>query len=260
MMFIFLKLLVVAFLITLVVGDLYTPDDELPKGGITKYLKGETEVSCLLQCERDQQCDNAMFKSKNKQMRRGDCWFVKMNATDQGEEMQMLKTDEAITSYKKVLPKCPQDEWTLLKRNVCFGARPKEYGEFKVQYDAVIKSIKLVHVGGIGVKCVDYRPATKWGCRVNEIPPFGEENIAVVITDKQNKLLYPDTAYHKGAGFFFLPGYNSTSAYLILPGPSEIIHKGQELRLHFSEDLYELDASDNSGESCADIYAKLCAT
>lgn len=102
MTFILLKFAVMSFQIILVVGDLYTPDDELPKGGITKYLKGETEVSCLLQCERDQQCDNVMFELKNKQMMRGDCWFVKRNATDKGEEMQKLKAVKAMTSYKKV--------------------------------------------------------------------------------------------------------------------------------------------------------------
>lgn len=152
------------------------------------------------------------------------------------------------------------DDWTLLKRNVCFGARSKEYGQFEVQYDAVTSAIKLVHVGGIGVTCVNTKPVTKWGCAANELPPFGVENIAVVITDKQNKLLYPAMAYHKGSVYFFLSGYNANSAYLIFNVPSDIIHKGQQLRLHFSEDIFGLNTLDNSGESCADIYAKLCAT
>lgn len=99
----FLKIAVFAFQVLFVMGGYYTLDDELPdETSITKYLKRETEVSCLLQCERDKQCDRIMFKVQNKQMRNGECWFVKQNTTDKGGEMQTLKKDRSIKSYKKV--------------------------------------------------------------------------------------------------------------------------------------------------------------
>ncbi|XP_057316547.1 uncharacterized protein LOC130657575 [Hydractinia symbiolongicarpus] len=268
------EIAVAAFQILFVRCGYYTQDDELPDGGVTKYLKRETKISCLLKCERDEDCDNIMFKLQNKEMMNGECWFVKKNATDTAEEIQKLKKDKAIEGYKalptkafcnfgdrvmtntsKGMCKCKGD-WILLKRNVCFGARANEYGTFKVQHDAVMTDIKLVHVGGPGVSCEETQPSTKWGC--DHVSYFNVENVAAVITDDQNNLLYPSIENYAGHGFFTVPGYNANSPYLIFNATSHTVHKGQELRLHYGETLFGLYLANNSGESCADIYAKLC--
>ncbi|XP_057316310.1 uncharacterized protein LOC130657348 [Hydractinia symbiolongicarpus] len=147
-------------------------------------------------------------------------------------------------------------EWILLKCNVCFGARANEYGTFKIQHDAVMTDIKLVHVGGPGLRCAENTPPTKWGC--DHSPPFNEGNVASVLTDDQNNLLYPSMKYHKKLGFFTVPGYNANSPYLIFNATSHTVYKGQELRLHYGETRFGGYLSNNSGESCADVYAKLC--
>lgn len=274
----FLKIAVFAFQVLFVMGGYYTLDDELPdETSITKYLKRETEVSCLLQCERDKQCDRIMFKVQNKQMRNGECWFVKQNTTDKGGEMQTLKKDRSIKSYKKTTPECPakakcyygncaitndlkgyncecRSDWILLKRNVCFGARANQYGTFNIQYDAYMTGIKLVHVGGIGVTCLENVALTKWGC--DYINQFSNRYVSVVITNYQNNKLYPYGG-HIGSGFYSVPGYNANSPYLIFGARNYTVYRNEEFRIHYAETLMGY-YQNNNGTSCADIYAKLC--
>ncbi|XP_057309791.1 uncharacterized protein LOC130647822 [Hydractinia symbiolongicarpus] len=275
-MFIFLKIAVFTLQILFVWGGYYTLDDELPDGGVTKYFKNCTEVSCLLQCEREKQCDRIMFKLHNKQMRNGECWFVK-NTTDKGEEMQTLKKDKSIKSYQKTTPECPskakcyygncaitndlkgyncecQDDWILLKSNVCFGARANQYGTFNIQYDAYMTGIKLVHVGGNGVTCLENVALTKWGC--DSINQYSNKYVSVVITNYQNNVLYPYMG-HLGEGFYSVPGYNANSPYLIFGGRNYTVYRNKELRIHYGETLMGYHQK-NNGTSCADIYAKLC--
>lgn len=77
----------------------YVQGDELPNGNITKHLKGKTEVSCLLGCERSEQCDTILFKLKNERTRSGYCWFVKKkNTTDVKRKMQ----NSSAKIFKKV--------------------------------------------------------------------------------------------------------------------------------------------------------------
>lgn len=115
--------------------------------------------------------------------------------------------------------------------------------------------IKLVHVGGIGVTCAG-TALTKWGCDFGT-PPFTVENIGVVITDDQNKKLYPSMEYDKGNGFSFIPGYDANSPYVVFNAPIHAVYKRQEMRLHYGEALFGTYLDNNSGRSCADIYVKL---
>ncbi|XP_057303158.1 uncharacterized protein LOC130640656 [Hydractinia symbiolongicarpus] len=273
-MFKFFLLGLAAIQITFVGTALYTPDEEIPDGSITKYFKGKTEISCLLQCERDEQCDRVIFKLQNKQMRNGECWFVETNTGS----IQKLKKDKSIKSYKKIMPEYPAQpvchfgdlvitntsieykcqckrEWTLLKRNVCFGTHPNEFGTFEIQNNAVMTDIKLVYVGRGGVTCIANTPLTKWGCDHNQQFVIG--NIGVIITDNQNTILYPSMEYHIWSGFFSVPGYNANSPYLIFNAKNHTVKKGEELRLHYAETLFGYHEN-NNGTSCADIYAKLC--
>lgn len=118
--------------------------------------------------------------------------------------------------------------------------------------------VKLVNVGGGGVKCKEGTPTAKWGCDLGGV--FVLENVGVVITDDRNEHLYPSLKYHKKYGFFHIPGYNANSPSLIFNETYHTVHKNQQLRFHYGEALYGKDGyiSDNDGESCADIFAKLC--
>ncbi|XP_057316188.1 uncharacterized protein LOC130657230 [Hydractinia symbiolongicarpus] len=148
-------------------------------------------------------------------------------------------------------------DWVLLKRNLCFGARANEFGTFEIQHDAVISAMKLVYVGGGGVTCFDGARLTNWGCEY-EPYPFVRENVAAVITDDQDNILYPSKVYDKTLGFFFVPGYNADSPFLIFNATNHTVHQGQKLRLHYGEALLSPYHFNNLGQSCVDIYAELC--
>ncbi|XP_057316838.1 uncharacterized protein LOC130657862 [Hydractinia symbiolongicarpus] len=173
------------------------------------------------------------------------------------EERKPCKSRKCVDTCDDAGFKCEPTflgDWILLKHNVCFGAHENEFGTIKLQHDAVMTNIKLVHVGGPGLTCVRGTPLTKWGCDYGGV--FVTENVAAVITDDQNNLLYPSTEYYLSNGFFNVPGYNAKSPYLIFHAASHTVHKGQELRLHYGDTLFDGYLSNNSGESCADVYAK----
>ncbi|XP_057297334.1 uncharacterized protein LOC130626933 [Hydractinia symbiolongicarpus] len=184
------------------------------------------------------------------------------NATNVGpvcEERKPCKCGKCVDTCDDAGFKCEPaflGEWILLKRNVCFGARENEFGTFEIQHDAVMTDIKLVHIGGPGLKCIENTIPTKWGCSYDKAL-FTVKYVAAVITDDQNKQLYPSMQPDKG--FFTVPGYNANSPYLIFNATSHTVYKGQELRLHYGEAWVSNGyLSNNSGESCADIYVKLC--
>ncbi|XP_057315236.1 uncharacterized protein LOC130656407 [Hydractinia symbiolongicarpus] len=145
-------------------------------------------------------------------------------------------------------------EWTLLKDNVCFGAKSGEFGTFEIQQDAVMTGMKLLHVGGDGVKCANNTPLTKWGCNYASV--FILDNIGIFITANRT-ILYPSREYEEKFGFSHIPGYNANSPYLIFNATNHTVYKGQELQLYYAEDYHDSYAHDNDGKSCADIYAKL---
>lgn len=99
-----LPLLLASFLHMMALqGKFYTSIDELPYGIIIKQLQEMSIVTCLLLCENEKLCDRAMFKKRLNQ--RGDCWLIQENTTDAGEEMQRLREDESIESFKTLLRK-----------------------------------------------------------------------------------------------------------------------------------------------------------
>ncbi|XP_057293864.1 uncharacterized protein LOC130622416 [Hydractinia symbiolongicarpus] len=263
----------------LVKAGIYVQGDELPNGNITKYLKGKTEVSCLLECERSEQCDTILFKQKNKQTRSGYCWFVKKkNTTDVKKKMDNssakifkklpstcaagppCKYKQCVDIYASKGYRCKyKDDWILLQQNVCFGARANEFGTFTIQHEAVMTGMKLVHVGGVGLQCVDTTP-TKWGCNSTFHLGYKMENVMTLVTDVENKIIYPNIKYHIEKYGYLLPGYNANSPYLIFNSRNYTLHQGQELRIQYGETLYITPLYNNKGVSCADIYAKFADT
>lgn len=256
----------------------YISDDKLPDGGVTKYLKQITEVSCLLQCERDEECDNAIFRLRSKENRLGDCGFVKKDVPDKDGEMQTLQQNEPMSGYKRVVT-CPrnamchygqcvntndpkgyrcecQEGWILLKRDVCFGAFANQFGTFYIPNNGVMTEIKLQHVGGSGVTCGGYG-RTNWGCDATT-EYDNRDKVGVAITDADNNVIYPNSSFHIKHGYHSIPGYNAFSPFLIFNSSSHAVFKGQELRLHYAETLFGAYLDNNHGESCADVYAKLC--
>ena len=97
--------------------------------------------------------------------------FISMMAT-------ALMLDEASANS------CPR--WVKLNKSpVFFGARGNQYGRFSYNRNIFVTSFMLVHRTGT-VTC-NKKLYSYWGCTANH------PHIAVVLTDKQNRILAPAT-------------------------------------------------------------------
>ncbi|XP_057310195.1 uncharacterized protein LOC130648173 [Hydractinia symbiolongicarpus] len=233
-------------------------------------------VTCLLLCENEKLCDRAMFKKRLDQ--HGDCWLIQENTTDAGEEMQRLREDESIESFKTLLRKmdpvakvenqciaieckdstfsceCTEEKWKLLKRNVCFEMSPQKFGTFKMLGDGHLQGVKLKYVNGTGILCSMEWEDTKWSC--GGMKYARPDHIGVVVKDGQDKVIYPSSKYHIANHSYKVPGYNAYSPYLVFNASSHIINWGEILTLHFSETLTSAYENYNDVESntCVDVF------
>ena len=138
--------------------------------------------------------------------------------------------------------------WVKLNKSpICFGAKGKAFGSFTYGKNIFVSAFMLVHRSG-AVSC-DGKRYSYWGC-----PPNHAE-IFTVITDGKNHLLAPATKSTR----FRLPGYTSSSSALVfcVQKTPLCVFSTTEIRLWYTEDLYNAGASDNGGKTCADVYAAL---
>lgn len=140
------------------------------------------------------------------------------------------------------------ERWVLQKKNVCFGAKRSQFGTFEVQSTGLLRAIKLVHTKG-QVTCRHGHGHSNWGC--------GGKKISTVVTTITNKILSPGNV--ASSGWVTLPKYTSESRVIVLDNPAyeAKVKEGQTLRLWYGEDLKDWHDGDNSGTSCADVYADI---
>ena len=139
---------------------------------------------------------------------------------------------------------------------VCFGARDKQPGEFKVPLHGKMGGVRLVHLYGY-VSCHTSDPTnwSPWGCGYGAY-----QEINAVITNDQNQQLLPPaeflSAHHPQGKWHKIPGYNSTSPVIELKVFQDPLNvsAGQELRLWYAEDLTNWTVHDNGGRTCADVF------
>lgn len=140
---------------------------------------------------------------------------------------------------------------------VCFGALGDRFGTFKVPKGGKLMKIKLVHLYGY-VQCTGNASVywSHWGCGYY---PQGTviDFISVSVTTASNSVLFPPYAINKGSfKWALVPGYSSRTPDLVMSiydTPVEVT-TGQELRLWYTEDLYNTWEADNGGKVCADVY------
>ncbi|KAL9955358.1 hypothetical protein ACROYT_G036668 [Oculina patagonica] len=144
---------------------------------------------------------------------------------------------------------CPR--WVKLNKSpVCFGARGNQYGKFTTfNRNIFVSQFMLVHRTGT-VSC-DKKQYSYWGCTPNH------SDLAVVLTDQQNRLLAP--ASFNGGGWYNLAGYTSSSSVLVFCAPKKphCVFANSELRLWYGVDYRNRSESDNAGKTCADVYGLL---
>ena len=144
---------------------------------------------------------------------------------------------------------------------VCFGAKDDSYGNFSIKEAGLINTFKLVHRSG-AVRCSPNYPASYWGCTVKR--SLGSKMLATVLTYKnKTALLLADyTRKTSSCGFkyhtYSLNGITVDSKELVF---NQLPHQlsvsfGQEFQIWYAEDLNDCTEQDNSGETCADVYAR----
>ena len=141
---------------------------------------------------------------------------------------------------------------------VCFGAKDDSHGTFNITESGVNYTFKLVHLSG-SVSCSTNYPSSYWGC---DHPNYKKEKLLTIITF-QNKSALLLANYKKTQGnscryySYKIEGVGVNESELwfnTLPSPISV-SVGQEFQLWYGLDLKDCYEDDNSGHTCADVYA-----
>lgn len=136
--------------------------------------------------------------------------------------------------------------------NVCYEAKGGKYGVIKLKQKGLVTGIKLKHVSGnLTCRVKSPQSTTLWGCARQHKP-----QVMTVVTDDSNRVVFPVNL--KGDRFEW-PGFNPYISHILvftnLAYPI-FFNKGQELRIWYTEDLYNHTTFDNGGVHCVNVYAK----
>ena len=151
------------------------------------------------------------------------------------------------------------ENWKKINTDpVCFGAKDDSYGTFIITESGVIYTFKLVHLSG-SVICNPKYPSSYWGC---EHDYYDEERLLTLITFQNRSVLllahYRRTQNNRCTYYSYKiegVGVNETELrFNNLPSPISV-SVGQEFQLWYLEDLKNCFEFDNSGQTCADVYA-----
>ena len=147
------------------------------------------------------------------------------------------------------------EKWKKINTGpVCFGARDDSYGAFNITESGVIRTFKLVHLSG-SLKCNPDDPPSYWGC---DNPWFGDTRLLTIITFKNRSALLLADYKRKDCDYLYKiegVGVNETELrFNNLPSPISV-SVGDELQIWYGQDLKDCSENDNSGQTCADIYA-----
>ena len=142
--------------------------------------------------------------------------------------------------------------WKLQQKNVCFEARDNKFGVFTIKKSGNLKKLKLVHESGF-VSCNTRfnHSKTNFGCY--------DGWIKTIVTDRKNKILFPNLDRASTSGFYKLTGYTPDSSELLFDSIKEktLVAAGTEFRIWYGEDLRDVSESDNEGTSCVSVYARV---
>jgi len=141
--------------------------------------------------------------------------------------------------------------WTLQDKNVCYGTKGDQFGEFEMSNTGVLIGLKLVHRSGNVFCNINNRPPSYWGCGKTKW-------LFTAVTDVKNRVIFP-TSTRTSHVYPDFPGYHDKSKELnfINRCSSVYVHKGQLLRIWYTEDLYKITVQDNGGKHCVDVYAQI---
>ena len=137
---------------------------------------------------------------------------------------------------------------------VCFGARDNSYGAFNIKESGFIRTFKLVYLSG-SIRCHLDHPPSYWGCDNSALR--GTRLLTVITFKNRSALLLADYR-EKGCHYSYKiegVGVNETELrFNNLPSPISV-SVGDEFQIWYGQDLKNCGEDDNSGQTCADVYA-----
>lgn len=139
-------------------------------------------------------------------------------------------------------------DWELQATNICFGARNNSYGEFQIHRNGTLTKLKLQHnkEGTLNCWTTERAEGSKWGCFADN------DAIRTLITDNNNKIVLPKN--ENATTEYILPGFHHNSPCVIFNDHIEV-EIDDIFRIWYTEDLNNTSEDDNSGRSCADVFA-----
>ena len=115
-------------------------------------------------------------------------------------------------------------------------------------------TFKLVHLSG-SITCNPNYPPSYWGC---DHPSLGDTRLQTVITFKNRSALLLADYRKKDCHYSYKiegVGVNDNELrFNNLPTPISV-SVGDEFQIWFTQDLYYCSEDNNSGQTCADVYA-----
>ena len=131
---------------------------------------------------------------------------------------------------------------------MCFGARYHQFGRFLMPSSGRLAAIKLVHLYGY-VSC-NANGWSYWGC--------GADSLFVAVTTSNNRVLFPPNQFKdSNSKKFRIKAYNSWSPELVFSVFSHPhwVSLGQQLRVWYTQDLWDFSETNNGGRVCCDVSA-----
>ena len=150
------------------------------------------------------------------------------------------------------------ENWKKVNNDpVCFGARGDSYGAFNIIESGLIYTFKLAHLNG-NIRCSEDVAASHWGCTHES---YGDKQLGTIITFKNKTAL--QLAEYRGDGIgcayysYKLDGVGVNAPILAFNNMSSplAVSAGQEFRIWFGGDLHNCGESNNSGQTCVDVFA-----
>eukprot|EP00111_Clytia_hemisphaerica_P017543 TCONS_00051932-protein len=156
---------------------------------------------------------------------------------------------------------CGETVWEKQNiKEICFKNKGNNPGRFSLQRKGRILAFKLEYVTGF-VRFWKTNEHTYWGWQLQEnaAPSALSENALTIIIKKRKRgiTIAPSNKLINNL-YYTIPGYlhNSKELILAIRGGSYDGDKGEELRIWYVEDFYDIHEYDNSGEICTNIYVK----
>ncbi|XP_031568966.1 uncharacterized protein LOC116303545 [Actinia tenebrosa] len=170
----------------------------------------------------------------------------------------------ATSAYNEIANGVPTQsgitEWKQLNvHEVCFEARHDRYGSlFNYIHAGLVGAIKLEYISG-HVRCVsNIAYNSRWGC--GHYSSFVKSPLNVVITDRNNHVIFPKKDYITNAGLWYWHPFvsDSNTKDLVFSDFAQPFYLPQyeQIRIWYGEDLKNWSEHDNQGRVCVNVYAK----